>query len=221
FNPDSLLETLDSLIPRLHAAVVGPGFGRSDAGFNAFKAVVNRLKSANLPFIIDADGLYFVTKDVGLVRNYRSVILTPNAVEFDRLFVAARCENEQNDEKIEILCKSLGNVVIVQKGHFDLISNGDKILRCEEPSSFRRCGGQGDLLSGSLGTFTHWALDAMKNKDNKSCILDEYGPFMIAAYGACSLTKQCNRMAFDKIGRSCTTEDMIQCIHSAVKNIFN
>lgn len=220
YNRDSLPETLDSLVPRLHAAVVGPGFGRSDAGFDAFKTVVNRLKSSNLPFIIDADGLYFVTKDVSLIKNYGSVVLTPNVVEFDRLFAAAQCENGKNAEKIETLCKALGNVVIVQKGHLDLISNGEKTLKCEESSSARRCGGQGDLLSGFLGTFTHWAIDSLKNKGHEIRLLEEYGPLLIAAYAACSLTKQCNRLAFEKFGRSCTTEDMILCTHLAVKNTF-
>jgi ATP-dependent NAD(P)H-hydrate dehydratase len=30
------------------------------------------------------------------------------------------------------------------------------VLTCDEEGSLRRCGGQGDLLSGSLGTFLYW-----------------------------------------------------------------
>jgi len=31
------------------------------------------------------------------------------------------------------------------------------VLVCKEEGSPRRCGGQGDLLSGSMGVFQHWA----------------------------------------------------------------
>jgi len=31
------------------------------------------------------------------------------------------------------------------------------VVTCSGEGSGRRCGGQGDLLSGSMGTFLHWA----------------------------------------------------------------
>ena len=34
------------------------------------------------------------------------------------------------------------------------------VLTCTQEGSGRRCGGQGDLLSGSLGAFAHWAFSA-------------------------------------------------------------
>lgn len=79
----------------------------------------------------------------------------------------------------------MGNVTIVQKGQTDKISDGrigthhlvlDRGLRwpprraaanrdrpgaavveCTETGSPRRCGGQGDITSGSIGTFLSWA----------------------------------------------------------------
>lgn len=38
------------------------------------------------------------------------------------------------------------------------------VLICSEPGSPRRCGGQGDLLSGSLGVFTYWSKEVAKNE---------------------------------------------------------
>lgn len=35
--------------------------------------------------VIDADGLYIVTKNLDLVKGYKNVILTPNKGEFGRL----------------------------------------------------------------------------------------------------------------------------------------
>ena len=34
------------------------------------------------------------------------------------------------------------------------------VIECNERGSPRRCGGQGDLLSGSIGLFAHWTKDA-------------------------------------------------------------
>lgn len=40
------------------------------------------------------------------------------------------------------------------------------VLECSQPGSNRRCGGQGDLLSGSLGVLLHWALHTGPEKTN-------------------------------------------------------
>jgi ATP-dependent NAD(P)H-hydrate dehydratase len=40
------------------------------------------------------------------------------------------------------------------------------VLVCNQEGSSRRCGGQGDLLSGSLGVMVHWALRAGPEKTN-------------------------------------------------------
>ena len=38
------------------------------------------------------------------------------------------------------------------------------------PGSNRRCGGQGDLLSGSMGTFVYWAHNwSEKNEKEENC----------------------------------------------------
>ena len=35
--------------------------------------------------VLDADGLFMVGSDLGLIRGYRRAVLTPNVVEFKRL----------------------------------------------------------------------------------------------------------------------------------------
>lgn len=77
----------------------------------------------------------------------------------------------------------MGNVTIVQKGQTDKISDGNTgkgwlhsgwlfsllmhsvpvVVECTEEGSPRRCGGQGDITSGSIGTFLSWA-HAFKDK---------------------------------------------------------
>ena len=38
------------------------------------------------------------------------------------------------------------------------------VVHCTTEGSNRRCGGQGDLLSGSMGVFFHWADTTFKKK---------------------------------------------------------
>ena len=47
--------------------------------------VIKDLKQQGTPLVVDADGLYIVTKDLDLVRGYGECILTPNKNEFQRL----------------------------------------------------------------------------------------------------------------------------------------
>ena len=45
-------------------------------------------------------------------------------------------------------------------------------------------------------------------------------PALLAAFGACALTKQCNSQAFQTHGRATTTSDMIQEIGPAFRKLF-
>ncbi len=47
--------------------------------------VFQRMRQKGLPMVIDADGLYIVTKHLDLVRGYDKAILTPNKNEYARL----------------------------------------------------------------------------------------------------------------------------------------
>ena len=62
------------------------------------------------------------------MRGYERAILTPNMVEFQRLYKSVFKEdipNSQTTEQVvQSLSSSLGNVTIVLKGQEDIISNG-------------------------------------------------------------------------------------------------
>ncbi|KAF6084566.1 NAD(P)HX dehydratase [Phyllostomus discolor] len=138
-------------------------------------------------------------------------------MEFIRLCEAVlRDPVDGNDRRGAVLrlSQALGNVTVVQKGEQDVISDGKQVLECSLQGSNRRCGGQGDLLSGSLGVLVHWALHAGPEKTNG------FSPLLVAAFGACSLTRQCNHQAFQKHGRSTTTTTMIAEIGPAFSKLF-
>ena len=47
--------------------------------------VMKFLRIKEKPLVIDADGLYIVTKNLDLVKGYPHAILTPNKNEYERL----------------------------------------------------------------------------------------------------------------------------------------
>ncbi|XP_070264696.1 ATP-dependent (S)-NAD(P)H-hydrate dehydratase isoform X3 [Myotis yumanensis] len=198
-SPDAVHE-VEKWLPRLHALVVGPGLGREDALLENVK-----------------DGLWLIAQQPTLIQGYQKAVLTPNHVEFIRLSEAVlRDPVDSSDRRGAVLrlSQALGNVTVVQKGEQDVISDGEQVLECNLQGSNRRCGGQGDLLSGFLGVLVQWALHAGPEKTNG------FSPLLVAAFGACSLTRQCNHQAFQKYGRSTTTSDMIAEIRPAFNRLF-
>ncbi|XP_063315890.1 ATP-dependent (S)-NAD(P)H-hydrate dehydratase isoform X3 [Pelobates fuscus] len=215
-QPNAVLE-IEKWLPRLHTIVVGPGLGRADSILENAKSVIEKAKSKGIPIVIDADGLWLVAQEPSIIQGYQRAVLTPNFMEFSRLYEAMLTEPVDSSDhhgSVLRLSQAMGNITIVQKGERDLISDGEKVLVCSHEGSNRRCGGQGDLLAGSLGVLVHWAFLAGPEKINGQ------NPFLVAAFGACSLTRQCNHQAFQKHGRSMTTGDMITEVGTAFNKLF-
>uniref|UniRef100_A0A671W3S3 ATP-dependent (S)-NAD(P)H-hydrate dehydratase n=1 Tax=Sparus aurata TaxID=8175 RepID=A0A671W3S3_SPAAU len=212
------VEEIEKWLPRLHGLVVGPGLGREDLLLKTAKEVIEKSKARDIPIVIDADGLWLVTQQPAVIQGYQKGILTPNFMEFTRLYESLHHEpmdSSDHQRNVMQLSVAMGNLTLVLKGEQDLITDGSKVISCSVEGSGRRCGGQGDLLSGSLGVLAHWAHAA-----SAAGTLRSVNPSMVAAFGACSLTRQCNSQAFQRHGRSTTTTDMIQEIGTAFKKLF-
>ncbi|KAJ3209040.1 hypothetical protein HDU82_001514 [Entophlyctis luteolus] len=127
-----------ALMSRVHVVVVGPGLSRDEFMADVAAAIILEAKRRSMPLVVDAV--------------LTSAVLTPNHAEFKRLCDAVKPKTYEPSS----LSESLGGAVVFQKGHFDVISNGQTTLSVEEIGSPRRCGGQGDLLSGAVATFIAW-----------------------------------------------------------------
>lgn len=211
-------------LPRLHSLVVGPGLGRNDLILDNTRNIIEQAKERLLPIVIDADGLFLITQDPDIIAGYNKAILTPNVVEFSRLYEKVIGDTPMQAEpvvNVKTLCEKMGNVTIVQKGENDIISDGKQVLVCCNEGSPRRCGGQGDLLSGTMGTFAYWShMIYERSSDISNESLRVYGPTISAAYAACLLTRECNRRAFAKNRRSMTTSDMVDCIQDSFEFLY-
>lgn len=221
-------------LPRLHAVVIGPGLGRDEKAWAIVEPVIQATVAANIPIIIDADGLaLLVDSRLHLIRGYARCILTPNKVEFDRLcqaalnFLPPEHEGQRGDlqpekethVRLKALCKSLEGVTVLVKGKRDVVSDGkfEAVLEIDEVGSPRRCGGQGDLLAGSLGVAAYWAFSRVPvdGTDDESTP----NPALVASILASVVTRRAAEMAFGITRRATTTPDILEHIGAAFESV--
>ena len=105
--------------------------------------------------MIDADGLWLVAQNLSLIKGYKNCVLTPNAVEFDRLVESAisqellstdsilrNLKSPAIESRLQALCLSLGGLTVIRKGEQDMICAGGNVYVINATGSLRRCGGQ-------------------------------------------------------------------------------
>ncbi|EDV98895.1 ATP-dependent (S)-NAD(P)H-hydrate dehydratase [Drosophila grimshawi] len=204
-NREDAVEEIKPWIDRLHVLVIGPGLGRDERILKTATDIIKFCLGIGKPIVIDADGLFILNNNIDLVCGQRDVILTPNAVEFERLFGK---DPAAASEKMLLLGDG---VVVLEKGANDKIHipHTNEVYAMPIGGSGRRCGGQGDLLSGSLATFFYWALQS--NQSN---------PAYLAACASSYFVKKLNYAAFQKLGRSLVASDMVNEISTVFKTEF-
>jgi ATP-dependent NAD(P)H-hydrate dehydratase len=214
-KPETVVELIDEkgYFKKMHCFVFGPGLGRDPKTFESVEKIIEKLIDLKKTFVLDGDALFLVTQKPEIIKGYTNAVLTPNKMEFIRLEQKLLTQEEQNfesEKKLNLLCSKLGNVTIVQKGEHDLIANGkDEILICKQEGSNRRCGGQGDILAGTLGLFIHWAQ------------WTKQGDLFLACFAACTLVRHSAKLAFLENKRGTTTPDIISKIPKAFNELFD
>ncbi|KAI9869060.1 MAG: hypothetical protein M1813_002883 [Trichoglossum hirsutum] len=221
---DEISKNVIGMLDRLHAIVIGPGLGRDRLMQETCARLIKEARRRDMPFILDADGLYLVQTQPELVQGYRFCILTPNVAEFGRLLKSKGIDlgtaSADQTQLCAKLARAFGGVTIIQKGAKDIISNGEHTLISDGEGGLKRSGGQGDTLTGSLATFLAWRkayLDRIWDHDND---LTDSELFALAAFGGSALTRECSRLAFAKKGRSLQASDLTEEVPVAFRNLF-
>lgn len=219
-SPDCI-DLLKPWLEKLHSLVVGPGLGTSCIAQNAVRRIFEHISresnfnNKSMPIIADADSLNVIEPET--FRNYDGCIyLTPNVHELTKLSsrLIGRQTYEPTVTDVQALMNKLeGNYVIVLKGAEDVIAYKRGTLVCNEQGSTRRCGGQGDILAGSMGTFAYWASKQIH-------YFNELNPEVLAAYAASALTRHTNKIAFKAKGRNMITTDIVDLLPNAFHTLF-
>lgn len=251
-SPDvpTLAAPIISFISRIHVLVIGPGLGRDPITQKIVAEVMRRAKESKTAMVLDADALILVQDDPSLVHGYEECILTPNVVEFSRLAKALQVDvSDPRDTSVcERLSAALGGVTIIQKGPSDVISNGITSIICDVTGGRKRSGGQGDTLTGSLGTFLAWRkayheglwddkeasssqlTGKPATKETISRELEDTAPntkkfspattLLLAAFAGSGITRACSRRAFKAKGRSMQAGDLTDEVHGSFLSLI-
>lgn len=196
----SMVHEVTSRMERLHVLVLGPGLGRCPLVLRATAQIMKEAMTRNLSMVVDADALFLLTLDEykNLLTGYDKVILTPNVVEYKRLLKA----NHGKDIAMQ--------GIVVKKGEFDEIYYGksDEVLTCREPGGWKRSGGLGDILAGTLGTFVGWS-EILQERD-------EDANRQLSCWSACCVVKRATRLAFEAKRRAMTAPDVLNEVGPAM-----
>lgn len=206
---------ISSLLQKMDVIVIGPGLGREDETMTLVYDIIKTCKELQKPLVIDADGIYAISKNPSVIKDYPSpgLILTPNQREANKLMTSVPNNSSSNwynfwGDFVSVLVKG------EHDSFFSTISSYD--WSSSQGGSGRRAAGQGDILSGSLGTIYNWALkQPLCDKDNQVQLSQS-----VAAFAAAKLTRLCNSKGFLVHGRSMIASDMIEQIHGAFEDVF-
>ncbi|ORY00503.1 H-hydrate dehydratase [Basidiobolus meristosporus CBS 931.73] len=215
---DKIVEQVTSLFPRLHVLVFGPGLSRDSRLLGITAKLIQVAREKEIPIVIDADGLYLIQKCPETIKGYRKAIITPNVVEFKRLCDKMGIEDlSENKGGMALqLSKAFGGVTVVQKGGEDIIANDKIVYTCDAEGGLKRCGGQGDVLSGAIATFLAFGI----GYENHVWNIPFSDIVPIAGYAGCLAVRCCSNKAFSRTKRSMQTSDLIDEIGSVFQEMF-
>ena len=214
-----MVHQVDQMLQKLHVLVVGPGLGRCPFVMEATSQIITKALSNNILLQVHGKVLgstvgSTLTSDAQ-PANKSPVILTPNAMEWQRLHGLQECWDQDR-------------VVVVQKGMEDIIryattttnttttskttSNdvqipaSERILHCREIGGLKRSGGIGDILAGTLGTILAWN-NVLRTK-GVATTLD----VPLACWLACSVVKRATHVAYHHHYRAMTAPDVLHAL---------
>ena len=210
---NDMVSNVMDMMPRLHTLIIGPGLGRHPMVLEATSKIIKLTSEYNVSLVLDADALYLISLPSyrpiiqhALTNKMNAIVLTPNVVEYKRLF--------DGNESLDYL----DGTIIIQKGEFDTISyqhnqNDKKSMICAEQGGYKRSGGIGDVLAGVVGTLLAWNR-ILESKQDQEILLKNR---ILSCWTACCITKKSTNVAFRIKKRSMTAPDII----NEIGNVFD
>lgn len=86
------------------------------------------------------------------------------------------------------LSRALNNIMILQKGLVDVITDGNDTFLVAVEGAAKRCGGQGDVLAGTVGTFLNYKYQSDSDLT--------FSPQLLSLVFASMTTREAARIAF-------------------------
>ncbi|MEM0174114.1 MAG: NAD(P)H-hydrate dehydratase, partial [Sulfolobaceae archaeon] len=191
------IEEIKPWISKVDAILIGPGMGLEEGTIRFVRSIIDYIISLEKPVVIDADAL----KAIKGSRLYKKAVLTPHAGEF-YIYTGEKVP-EDPKERINIVVRKAKeyNTIIVLKGYFDVISNGEEFKLNKTGNPAMTVGGTGDTLSGIIAAL----------------ISQKIEPY-IAAYLGCFINGLAGSLAYQEKGERLLPTDVIEKIPLVLKD---
>lgn len=145
FNENILSEAMK----KASSIVIGSGMGVTEDTMEIMRFIV---QNAEVPVIIDADGINCIAQDIEILVNKKSeVIITPHPGEMARLL---KCDAQTiNDNRIMVAEKYAEQyeITVVLKGAGTIVADRYRTSANHTGNAGMSKGGSGDILSGIIG----------------------------------------------------------------------
>jgi hydroxyethylthiazole kinase-like uncharacterized protein yjeF len=129
------------------AVALGPGLGLGDA---TSTFVRDLLAGFELPFVVDASGLFHLAKRLEMLRGKRCVV-TPHAGEFARLSGKGTVNPDERIARLRAFTARTG-ITTLLKGQATLIDDGTTLHVNPTGTNALATAGTGDVLTGIIAT---------------------------------------------------------------------
>jgi len=148
---------LDPYLEKSTAVAMGPGLGLHKDTKEFVKEMVKRIEAKRVPLLLDADGLKAFAEFKHQVKS--PMVLTPHSGEYKILTGRELPEKlEGRAADVQKTAEELG-VVVLLKGHTDVISDGKRVKFNFTGNPGMTVGGTGDVLSGIVAAFLAQGID--------------------------------------------------------------
>ena len=152
----SAAEEIKGLLPKMDAALIGPGLGQSKGTLAALKVVLRDFQGA---VVVDADGINLLAQHKYLLRGRTApTVLTPHEGEFARIAGGVATDRQTAAEQLAL---ELGAVVVL-KGHGTIITDGTVTYRNPTGNPGMAVGGSGDVLAGMVVSLLGQGVDPVE-----------------------------------------------------------
>ncbi len=146
-SPEDVAAELLDISKHNGAVAIGPGLGLDDRTASIFTRFLERNE---LPIVVDASGLFHLSKHLDLLRGKPSVV-TPHASEFARLSGRGTIAPGTRVERIREFVDRTG-ITTLLKGSDTLIYDGTTIDINPTGTNALATAGTGDVLTGIIAT---------------------------------------------------------------------
>ena len=195
-------QQLEPLLEHPTVLVVGPGLGRSPWS----EQLMQKAVAANLPMVIDADGLNILAEGRVVPKPDGSQwVLTPHMGEAARLLGLTVAEIQADRFSAVAQLQQKYNAVVLLKGPGTLISSpqGAPIKVCPYGNPAMATAGMGDILSGIIGGLMAQGLS----------------PQLATELGCCLHSSAADLAAAEKGARGMVASDLLPYIRDLLNNV--